>query len=1132
MQLVADELGLSASDLVGHLSCHHLSVLNRAVAEGKLAKPSHWDPQLEVLRERGAVHERNFVQHLIDSGLEAARIDGVDVSDAAVAATLQSMAAGTEVIVQGALRHGRWGGRADILRRVEKPSNLGSWSYEVLDTKLARETKAGTVLQLCLYSDLLQEAQGLAPDHMHVVAPWSDFVPQTFRFADYAAYYRQAKRRFEQSLEQETAPATYPDPTAHCDICRWHDTCDGKRRDDDHPSLIAGATKVQNSEFALHGASTMAGIAALPLPLSWRPERGSVGSYHRVREQARLQVEARETGERKFEMLEIEPGFGLARLPEPSGGDIFLDLEGDPFVGEHGLEYLFGYLFSDDQRQSVYRGEWALSRSEERQAFERFVDFVIARWERYPDLHIYHYAPYEPAALKRLMGRYGTREDEIDRMLRAELFVDLYSVVRHAVRASVESYSIKRLEPFYGFVRRVPLPAANSALVNFQANLELGDVASVSEETRATVRAYNEDDCLSTAALRAWLEDRRAEAIAAGLEVPRPAAGDDGAPNENVAAWLARIAPVIEQLLEGIPDDPAERSEEQQARWLLANLLDWHRREAKATWWELFRLAAVPAEELLDERAGLSGLVFLGDAGGTARAPIHRYSYPKQETSLRGGEDLRNCGGDKFGKVEAISLEERTVDIKKRQDTASLHPEAVFAHKVVGAEVIAEALLRIGEHVVANGIEGPGPYQAARDLLLRRPPPIGEHPVREAGESTLAAALRLAEQLGEGVLPVQGPPGAGKTFTAAQMICALVRQGKTVGITANSHKVIRNLIDKVIEEADDLGIDLQSRLKADEVEESLHSLTFARRSEDLIAAIGQDVNVGGGTAWLWSRPDAFEAVDVLFVDEAAQMALPNVLAVSQAAKTLVLVGDPQQLDQPIQGSHPDGCDVSALHHILDGAQTVPPDRGLFLDETWRLHPDICRFTSELFYGGELRPREGLESQLIGGETRLSGAGLRWVPVTYSGNQSSSPQEAEAIADLVQEVIAAGVSWTDRLGDVRPLTLDDILIIAPFNAQVFEIRKRLPGARVGTVDKFQGQEAPIAIYSTATSSPADAPRGMEFLYSLNRLNVATSRAKCVCVLVSSPVLFQAECRTPHQMRLANALCRYLELATSL
>lgn len=753
----------------------------------------------------------------------------------------------------------------------------------------------------------------------------------------------------------------------------------------------------------------------------------------------------------------------------------------------------------------------------------------MARWQEFPGLHIYHYAPYEPAALKRLMGRYATREEAIDRMLRAELFVDLYAVVRHALRAGVESYSIKRLEPFYGFVRQIQLSQANSALANFQASLELQDVPSIDEATRTTVRRYNEDDCRSSAALRDWLEERRAELVAGGTQVPRPQPGEDGAPNENVAAWLARIEPVIQRLLQDVPDDAGARTEAQHARWLLANLIDWHRREQKAVWWELFRLAALSAEELLDERPGLSGLSFQGLAGGTARAPVHRYSFPPQETDFRGGEDLRSCGGDKFGKVEAISLSDRTVDIKKRQDTAELHPEAVFAHSVVDAKVIAEALLRIGEHVAANDITAPGSYQAACDLLLRRPPPVGGHQLRQDPETALQAAIRLSGLLGDGVFPIQGPPGAGKTFTAAQMICALVQQGKTVGVTANSHKVIRNLLDKVISEADNLGVGLQCCHKADEVEEALPRLTFARRSEDLLEALGNGVHVGGGTAWLWSRPDAFEAVDVLFVDEAAQMSIANVLAVSQAAKTLVLIGDPQQLDQPIQGSHPDGCDVSALHHLLGGEQTIAPDRGLFLEETWRLHPEICLFTSELFYAGQLRPRQGLEAQRISGTTRLSGAGLLYLPVVHTGNQNNSPEEAEAVANLVNEVTAAGVSWTDREGVVRQVTLDDILIITPYNAQVFEIQQRLPGARVGTVDKFQGQEAAIAIYSSATSSHADAPRGMEFLYSLNRFNVATSRAKCVSLLVSSPEIFKAECRTPRQMQLANGFCRYLELA---
>ena len=224
--------------------------------------------------------------------------------------------------------------------------------------------------------------------------------------------------------------------------------------------------------------------------------------------------------------------------------------------------------------------------------------------------------------------------------------------------------------------------------------------------------------------------------------------------------------------------------------------------------------------------------------------------------------------------------------------------------------------------------------------------------------------------------------------------------------------------------------------------------------------------------------------------------------------------------------------MSALDHILNGQHTIPADKGLFLEETWRLHPAICAYTSELFYDGKLRSKPGLEGQAIKKSGLIDESGVYFLPVAHSGNQNNSPEEARAIADLVNEIIADGTTWIDREGREKLITLDDILIITPYNAQVFEVQQRLPGARVGTVDKFQGQEAPIAIYSTATSSHADAPRGMEFLYSLNRLNVATSRAKCVSVLVASPQLFEAECRTPRQVQLANAFCRYLEMATPL
>jgi uncharacterized protein len=1107
MRKNADCLELTATDLVGFLNCRHLSFLDLAVAEGSLSKPYVWEPLLRLLWERGLVHEAQYVEYLSGTGLEVARIASTDI--AAEAETLAAMKAGVPAIVQGAFSYDGWVGRPDVLRRVEVPSALGSWSYEPIDTKLARETKARTILQLCVYGGLLHQAQGVAPEFMYVVPPWSEFQPQQYRFTDYAAFFRKAKHALRRALSSRPNEVTYPEPTVHCDVCRWRVACDQRRRDDDHLSLVANITKIQINELRRRGVTTVKALASLPLPLEWKPERGSAQAHTKSREQARLQVEGREAGINKFELLPIEVGFGLTRLPEPSAGDVFFDLEGDPFVGEHGLEYLFGYHFRD-KGQWEYRGEWAFTREDERRAFERFVDFVMAQWQTHPDLHVYHYAPYEPAALKRLMGRYATREEEIDQMLRARLFVDLYGVVRHSIRASVESYSIKRLEPFYSFGREAALTDANVALANLQANLELNDAPSIPGETKAVVRAYNQDDCRSTAYLRDWLETLRRQVVAGGTEVPRPNLSDSTA-TENVTDWIIKVGELAGRLTAGVPDDPEVRSEEQQARWILANILDWHRREQKAAWWEYFRLSDLSADELRDERAGLSGLEFIGVVDRKQKTPIHRYSLPPQETELRGGEQLNSIGGASFGTLEAISFSDWTIDIKKRKDTADVHPEAVFAHKVVGCPEQQNALLRIGEHVGDHGLhDDGGPYLAARDLLLRAPPRLGGAAIREPGETTLEAAIRLCGQLDGGILPIQGPPGAGKTYTGAHMICELVRRGKTVGITANSHKVIRNLIDKTIEAADELGVDLHCCHKADEPEAPQHRLSFAQSNADLLDNLGGSIQVGGGTAWLWSRQDATESVDVLFVDEAAQMSLANVLAVSQAARTVVLIGDPQQLDQPMQGSHPEGTDVSALAHILGGVQIIPPEEGLFLAETWRLHPSICEYTSELFYADKLKPKAGLERQVIKSSGAVNGAGLRYLPVAHTGNQNCSPEEAKAVADLVKGMVENGATWVDADGKEHLLTLDDIMVITPYNAQVFEIQQRLPGIRVGTVDKFQGQQAPIAIYSTATSSHADAPRGMEFLYSLNRLNVATSRARCMSILVSSPQLFEAEC----------------------
>ena len=1134
MHTINGKFHLSASDLVNHLACRHLTELNAEVAVGQRAAPSRWDPMLELLRERGLAHEREYIAHLQDAGHHVTSIGGVGVDDEKVASTVEAMRLGHDIIVQGALADGRWSGRTDILRRVEVPSDLGGWSYQVIDTKLARETRSGTILQLSLYSDLVRSVQGVLPENMYVVAPWTEFEPQVYRTSDYAAYYRLVKSWLESSLADRSRQPTYPDPKEHCLVCRWSRQCDSRRRSDDHPCLVAGISGRHVDELKGRGVATTSALAAMPVPLQWKPDRGSPVSYERVREQARVQVKGRETGAPVYETLEPEPEVGLALLPEPSPGDIFFDFEGDPFVGPGGLEYLFGYVSVDGAGGEEYTGLWALSYEEEKRCFEQFVDWVMARWKTHPDMHIYHFAPYEPSAMKRMMGRHATREDEVDRMLRAGLFVDLFRVVRGGLRASVESYSIKELEKFFCYTREVSLSDANSALYGVSAPLELGDPGSIRDEHKDVVEGYNRDDCVSTLRLRDWLEGIRQRLVDDGAVIERPQPEDRQA-DEELSERQEMIRALGERLSADVPALEDDRTPEQHARWLLANMLEWHRREEKAVWWEYFRLCESSVEDLLDERQAVAELRFMDEVEGPGRLPTHRYSFPVQETTLRGNETLHMPGGEPLGTLVSIDVRSRTVDVKKRGSAVDSHPDAAFAHDVIRSDVLSNALVRIGQHVADNGVVGDGPYAAARSLLLREGPRLGGDPVRMLGETPLNAPLRIASRGGFGVLPIQGPPGAGKTYTAARMICELVRRGRRVGITANSHKVITNLLDAALDAAEELALEFKAvrKIGRNSSEESDDDrVVLEANNAAVFAELAGDCHVGAGTAWLWAREEALDTVDVLFVDEAAQMSLANVLAISHAGPDLVLLGDPQQLDQPTQGTHPDGTGVSALAHLLAGRQTIGRDQGLFLEETWRLHPDICAFTSEVFYEDKLTSRPGLEFQGVVSSGPVSGTGLRFLPVPHKGNQSFSDEEADRVAALVRSLVDGGASWIDQHGDERPVGPDDVLIIAPYNAQVFKIQERLPGARVGTVDKFQGQEAPVVIYSMATSTPEEAPHGMEFLYSLNRFNVATSRARCVCVLVGSSDLFAPECHTPRQMQLANAFCRYRELATEI
>src|SRR5579864_4035643 len=1119
-------LVLSATDLVGHLECEHLTQPERMAALGEFKRPDRKDPALDLLSTLGEEHERYHLERYAKSGLKVVLVDQraftVDQLKRAEAETVEAMRDGADVIYQGTFFDGRWTGRADFLIKVAEPSELGAHSYEVVDAKLARHAKTRALLQVAIYSDQLARLQGRQPINMRLIL--GDHTEQVFRVDDFVSYARIALSRLELVLADSPLP-TYPDRVHHCDICRWRDVCDQKRRDDDHLSLVAGIRRDQIRRLAAASIPTTTALAA---------STGSVegigqSALDRIRTQAELQIAALRTGERQYALVQEQtPNLGLGALPEPSAGDLFFDMEGDPYVAEGGLEYLFGVARLQDE-SSHYESWWAHDRAAEKIAFERFVDFAMDRWQRDPNLHIYHYASYETEALKSLMGRHGTREDEIDRMLRGGLFVDLYQALRQGVRISEEGYSLKNVERFYRPERTESVLDAGSSIVEYERWRREGD-----DKVLVEIERYNQSDCESTSQLRDWLEERRSEAIGYGLALSRPERRDPE-PAPELAAAEAAVHGLSEALLAGVPDARIERDDEEQARWLLAQSLSWHRREAKADWWAHFQRLVMTDDELIEDTEAIGGLEFVSDVGQFKQSVIRRYRFdPSQEYKIALGdtpEDPRRQ--ERAGDVVALDPFAGTIDLKRGIRRPWPHPTSLIPARPFFTTEQRQAVHRLAERVLASGFGAAG-IEAASDLLLRSTPRIvgrqAGAPVIDPSDDPAATARAVVTQLDGTCLPIQGPPGTGKTYTGARMILDLVSSGRKVGVTATSHKVIGNLLLAILEASREEGRAVRAMQKCDEHEFCGDSDVepTTDNGKVLAALASSSVDVVGGTAWLWSRPEMARSIDTIFVDEAGQMSIANVLAVAGAARNMVLLGDPRQLAQPSKGSHPTGSDLSALDHVLGAAATITPEQGIFFGTTWRMHQDVCGFVSAASYEGRLHPDESCNGQWVHAPGPLTGTGIRYLPATHWGNRTSSGEEAAIVARLFSDLLQG--EWRDRDGTVRPMRLQDILVVAPFNAQVQLLQAMLPPAsRVGTVDKFQGQEAPVVIYALATSSPDDLPRGMEFLYSLNRLNVAVSRARSLAAVICSPNLLRVRARTPDQLRLANALCLLVEMA---
>ncbi len=1125
MQRRNTTLWYSPTDLSNFLGCEYSTHLDLAELAGGTAAPFRENPTLDLLVELGQRHERTYWNHLQSLGHRVRDLSGQLFTED-VSSTVTAMEEGYDVIFQPWLVDSPWRGRADFLLRVDTPSRFGTWSYIAADTKLAVNTKATSVLQLCFYSEIVGELQGKRPEQMLIVKPGNQFEEEWLRPADFLAYCRIAKSRFLEYVTANPTSEFYPEPCAHCNVCRWATVCEQKWRQDDHLSFIAGCRRAQRKEIESQGINTLVQFASASAPLPNRPERGSIEAFERVHRQAKVQLAGRQSKAAVFEFEPFQAEKGLNRLPEPNSGDLFFDIEGIPRASERGIEYLLG-IVDVSTGKPEYQTSWSFDKTSERRAFQRLISLLHDRLAKYPAMHIYHYAPYEPAALKRLAMFHGILEDEVDIFVRGEKFVDLFQIVRQAISASVESYSIKQLEPFYGYLREEPLETARKSLLCIERLIELGEATAVTDDVKASVERYNRDDCLSTWRLREWLESLREFHPFRDLLSRPPIIPGDASDNTQNESAETKVR--FDQLTEDIERVPT--TEEQRARWLLAHQLDYFRREAKCSWWDYFRLRDLPAEELVFEKTALSGLEFIEEIppAGRSKLPVHRYSFPVQECIVGIGDSLWH-DEENVGSCVEFDIEQRVIGIRRTGATVDRHPPTAYAFDLVRPGSMPESLRTLADMVIQAKQANTVPKSARYELLASKPPRLRSLVLPCSGD-IIDVATKVALDLDESYLAIQGPPGAGKTYLGGRMIYNLVLAGKRIGVTALSHRVILNLLEEVIDAA---GSGAAIRLAHQGNVDGYNYTPQLRSSKDKNQSLTllNEGCVVGGTAWLWSDPLLDQQLDYLFIDEAGQMALALALAASRAARNVILLGDPQQLEQPQLGDHPEGAGVAALAHALSGKDTIEPTKGIFLSRTWRLSPEITRFTSEQYYEGRLTSEKDLENQKIVGPANWSGSGLKLVEVEHDGRENFSPEEVEEVAKAVGELTSGSYQWENKSRVISPLTLADILIVAPFNVQVQALVDRLPdGARIGTVDKFQGQEAPIVIYSMTSSSIDVAPRGSKFLFSRHRMNVATSRAKCLAIVFASPKLLAPPCNTPDSMRLANGLCRFAELGIS-
>jgi len=1118
MRNLNGDMLFSPSDLITYMESPFASALERQ----KLSYPDiaklidAEDPLLVNLQQKGYAHEGAFAKSLEDEGHDVLEVKRASTKQMA-SQTVKAIEAGQAIIIQGYLCHEQFAGYVDFLVKVPGKSRFGEFEYEVWDTKLSKKMKPYFAIQLCCYSEMLEAIQGVRPKNFSVVL--GDNTQKTLRVHQYFAYYQSLKKSFLHFHDKFNNKI--PSASESVNFGRWSELAKNQLEELDHLSQVANLSRQQIKKLEKSNIITMQQLAEHNgMAISGMPKE----VLERVMKQATLQIASRGNDIPKYKvLLHVESAKrGLAILPPHSDYDVFFDIEGYPNI-DGGLEYLWGNTYFDAQGNRTFKDFWAHDSDQEKQIFVEFIDWIYSRWLADPKMHVYHYANYEIAAIRKLMGRYGVCEEKVDNLLRNNVFVDLYNVVRHGVMIGEPRYSIKNVEHIYRGQRETEVTGGGESIIVYESWRENPDGETWENSSiLKSIRDYNIDDCDSTQELTQWLREEQSTHEIQYLML-------DGEGEKELPEEITQITKLRDDIL-----NQAASIEDEDKKLVLETLawsLEFHRRENKPTWWQLFERLGCSELELYDDMDCLAGLrrterkPFLP----TKRAKNFAYEYSFNIDQPYKGQ------GKSFYVLDHDGLKVARVEYDADAGTISLQnkkplPEriSIIPDSYVRPDPIPKAIYSVVEELIKVDFLP----TAITDFLTRSRPRIynnQEGSIIQSDTDFLEQVITASLNLENSYLCIQGPPGAGKTYTAKHIIGELLKRSKRVGVSSNSHKAIINLLDGVAAYVEEQDIEA-SLIKAggdknDPIFER-ENVNFIKNVKELPS---EKSLCFGGTAWAFCNEVAHKKFDYLFIDEAGQVSVANLIGMSQSCDNIILMGDQMQLGQPIQGSHPGESGMSILEYLLEGAATISDELGVFLPKTYRMHPDVCSLISNQVYDGRLKADAITSSHLVQttGPIISQKAGICFVPVEHEGNTQGSDEEVVQIKAIANELMGVKF-WSAENNKTRAIGWNDILFVAPYNFQVNKLRAALGDqARIGSVDKFQGQEAPIVILSMCASDASESPRGIDFLFSKNRLNVAISRAQALAIIVGNPKLANTSVNNLKQMELINFYCEIVE-----